>query len=198
MSERPPLRLGILVSGRGSNMAAIFQAIDEGRLNAWPALVLSDKPAAPALEKAQARNTAALALRRKDYPDQAAFELALAAELKKAQVELVVLAGFMCLLSPVFINEFEGRIINIHPALLPSFPGLDAQKQALDYGVKISGCTVHYVTEVMDGGPIIAQAAVQVAPDDSVETLSARILEQEHRLLPEVIAAIAERWPEKV
>lgn len=185
-----PLRLGLLVSGRGSNMAAILKAIDDGRINARAALAVSDNPDAPALDIARAKGVRSIVVRRKPFPDKAAFETAIVRELKESGAELVVLAGFMRLLSPVFINEFPNRIINVHPALLPSFPGLDAQRQALDYGVKIAGCTVHYVNEIMDGGRIIAQAAVPVLPDDTVETLSARILEQEHRLLPEAIGRL--------
>ena len=193
MSDGPatPLRLGILVSGRGSNMASILRAIEEGRLNAEAVLVISDTPQAPALEIATAKGVKAVTIVRKIFPDKASFEMAIASVLKAAEVELVVLAGFMRLLSPVFINEFPDRIINVHPALLPAFPGVDAQKQALDYGVKIAGCTVHYVNEIMDGGRIIDQAAVAVMPGDTPETLSARILEQEHRLLPEVIGRLA-------
>ncbi|MDL2227152.1 phosphoribosylglycinamide formyltransferase [Deltaproteobacteria bacterium OttesenSCG-928-M10] len=186
-----PLRLGILVSGRGSNMAAILKAIGEGRVNAAAALAVSDNPAAPALGIASAHGVKTVVVNRKSFPDKASFEAAMVCELKEAGVELVVLAGFMRLLGPVFIGEFPDRIINVHPALLPAFPGLEAQKQALDYGVKIAGCTVHYVNEIMDGGRIIAQAAVPVMPDDTAETLSARILEQEHRLLPEVIGRLA-------
>jgi len=191
MSE--PLRLGVLVSGRGSNLAAILSEIAAGRLNARVALVVSDKPQARALEIAAQHGLAAKVIERKTFADKDSFERQISADLKAAGVELVVLAGFMRLLGKNFISDFSGRIINVHPALLPAFPGLDAQKQALDYGVKISGCTVHFVNEVMDGGRVIAQAAVEVRPDDTEETLSARILEQEHRLLPMVIGRLADR-----
>lgn len=186
-----PFRLAILVSGRGSNMSAILDAIEAGRIKAETAVVISDQPKAPALEIAAGKNIPALVIERKAFGDKSSFERTLASALKAKKVDLVVLAGFMRLLSPVFINEFDGRIINVHPSLLPAFPGLDAQKQALEYGVKIAGCTVHYVNEVMDGGRIIAQAAVNVEPDDSAGSLSARILKEEHRLLPEVIGQLA-------
>ncbi len=185
------LKLGILVSGRGSNLAAIVAAIESGRLPAEVRVVVSDNPSAPALGLAAARGLPAVAVERRSFPDKEAFERRIAAELKRHRVELVVLAGFMRLLGRTFIGEFADRIINIHPALLPSFPGLDAQRQALEHGVKITGCTVHFVNEVMDGGRIIAQAAVAVWPGDTEETLSARILAEEHRLLPEVIGRLA-------
>jgi len=192
MAETAPLRLGLLVSGRGSNMAAIMDAIAAGTLNADIQLVLSDQPQAPALKIAAERGIDARALPRKGFSDQTAFEFALVEVLQAARVELVVLAGFMRLLGPTFLAGFPDRVINIHPALLPSFPGLEAQQQALDYGVKISGCTVHYVNEIMDGGRIIAQAAVPVYDDDDAEALSRRILKEEHRLLPEAIGLIAQ------
>ena len=191
MADNAPLRLGLLVSGRGSNMAAIMAAIDRGALAAEIKLVVSDQPQAPALDLASECGLETLALAPKALGGKAAFETRLAEELKNRQVELVVLAGFMRILSPVFLAEFPDRVINIHPSLLPSFPGLSAQRQALDYGVKITGCTVHYVNEIMDGGRIIAQTAVPVEPDDGLETLSRRILKEEHRLLPEAIGRIA-------
>lgn len=191
MSGGGPLRLGLLVSGRGSNMSAVIGAIESGAVNAEISLVVSDNPKAPALKSASGRGLETLVWERENFGSRAAFETGLAGELKSRRVELVVLAGFMRLLSPVFLNEFPDRVINIHPSLLPSFPGLEAQRQALEYGVKIAGCTVHYVNEVMDGGRIIAQAAVPVLPDDTRETLSLRILEEEHRLLPETIGLIS-------
>ena len=188
-----PLRLGVLVSGRGSNLAAILDEIEAGRLNAGVALVISDNPQAKALEVAAQHRVTTKVIERKAFADKDGFERHIAGELKAAGVGLVVLAGFMRLLGQKFIAEFPDRIINVHPALLPSFPGLDAQKQAFDYGVKISGCTVHYVNEIMDGGRIIAQAPVEVLPDDTEESLSARILEREHQLLPMVIGMLADR-----
>lgn len=190
--SRGPLRLGILASGRGSNLAAVLEEIAAGRLAAEVAVVISDQPTALALERAAKAGVPTVVVERRNFPDRVAFEKAVAAALRKHDVELVVLAGFMRLLGKNFVEEFSIRIINIHPSLLPSFPGLHAQKQALDYGVKITGCTVHFVNEVMDGGKIIAQAAVPVLPEDTEESLSARILVEEHRLLPQVIGWIAE------
>ncbi len=193
MSEtHGPLRLGVLVSGRGSNLAAVLDEIAAGRLAAEVRVVISDHPAAPALERAAQAGVPAVAVERRNFPDRAAFEKALAAELRQHEVELVVLAGFMRVLGKIFVDEFSSRVINIHPSLLPAFPGLQAQKQALDYGVKIAGCTVHFVNEIMDGGRIIAQTAVPVLPEDTEETLSARILAEEHRLLPQVIGWLAQ------
>ncbi|MDR1044086.1 MAG: phosphoribosylglycinamide formyltransferase [Candidatus Adiutrix sp.] len=185
------LCLGILVSGRGSNLAAIAAQIEAGRLAARVGVVISDNPLAPALRIAAEKRLPKAVVERKAFPDKASFETEIAAILKAHQVDLVVLAGFMRLLGPLLTAEFPDRIINVHPALLPAFPGLNAQKQALDRGVKIAGCTVHFVNEIMDGGPIIAQAAVPVLPDDTEESLSARILEEEHRLLPEAIGRLA-------
>jgi phosphoribosylglycinamide formyltransferase-1 len=189
------LRLGVLVSGRGSNLRAILDAIGAGRLNAEVAAVVSDKPDAPALQYIGAG--IAGVVERKNWPDTETFEDAIASELQKRGVELVVLAGFMRVLGPVFVRRFEGRIINIHPSLLPSFPGLHAQRQALLHGVKIAGCTVHRVDETLDGGPILAQAAVPVLEDDTEETLSARILKEEHKLLPETIQNVFVRRMER-
>lgn len=189
---KKPITLGLLVSGRGSNMSAVLNLIKEGELNARAALVISDNPSAPALAAAESFGVETLAAERKSFPDKQSFERHLAGELKKRGVELVVLAGFMRLLGPAFLNEFPDRVINIHPSLLPAFPGLEAQKQAFDYGVKIAGCTVHFVNEIMDGGRIIFQAAVPVEPGDTAETLAARILAEEHKLLPRAIAWFAQ------
>jgi phosphoribosylglycinamide formyltransferase-1 len=205
MEDTTKLRLGVLVSGRGSNLRAILDAAGAGKLDAEVVAVVSDKPDAPALRHVEGRGIARV-VERGNYPspDAGEFEDAIASELEKRGVELVVLAGFMRILGPGFVRRFEGRIVNIHPSLLPSFPGLHAQRQALLRGVKISGCTVHRVDETLDGGPILAQAAVPVLEDDTEETLSARILEEEHKLLPETIqnvfvrarrAEAAERWP---
>ncbi len=185
------LALGVLVSGRGSNLAAIIGAIEAGRLPAEIRAVISDNPEAPALAVAAGRGIPALVADRKNFADQTAFEGRIVELLRNQGVDLVVLAGFMRLAGPTLLSAFRDRIVNIHPSLLPAFPGLAAQKQALEYGVKISGCTVHWVNEVMDGGRIIAQAAVPVLDDDTEETLSARILAEEHRLLPEVLARLA-------
>ena len=186
---RPALRLGVLASGRGSNFAAIQRAIADGRLNARIQILLSDRAAAPALEIARAEGLQAEYLPY-DRQRRAEWEERAAARLDAEGVELVILAGFMRLITPGFIRHFTGRILNIHPSLLPAFKGLDAQKQALEHGVKVAGCTVHVVTEEMDAGPILDQRAVRVLPGDTEQTLSARILEQEHDLFWRVIAAI--------
>lgn len=179
--------IGLLASGRGSNAQAILNAIASGYIPASAAVLLSDNPQAPALEMAAARGLAAYALERKSFADRATFETALAGELERHNVDLVVLAGFMRLLSPGFIRRFPGRILNIHPSLLPAFPGLDAQGQAIRYGAKISGCTVHFVDEGMDSGPVILQQSVPVSAEDTAESLSQRILEVEHRLYPKAV-----------
>jgi phosphoribosylglycinamide formyltransferase-1 len=181
------LRIGVLVSGRGSNLQAILDAAAEGGLDAEVALVVSDRPDAPALCRAGERGVESRVVERKDFPNAEAFENAMAGALEERGVELVVLAGFMRVLGLAFVRRFEGRIVNIHPSLLPSFPGLHAQRQALRHGVKIAGCTVHLVDETLDGGPILAQAAVPVLEDDTEESLSERILKEEHKLLPETI-----------
>ncbi|WP_406676862.1 phosphoribosylglycinamide formyltransferase [Moorella sp. ACPs] len=187
-----PLPIGILVSGRGSNMEAIADAIAAGRVPARIQVVISDRPEARALELARQRGLKACCLVRREYPSRQAYDRALAAALKKEGVKLVVLAGFMRLLSQDFLDQFPGAVINIHPALLPAFPGLNAQRQAWEYGVKFSGCTVHFVDAGTDTGPIIAQAVVPVRDDDTPETLAARILVEEHRLYPEVVKWLAE------
>ena len=174
--------LGVLVSGRGSNLQAILDAINAGRLEAKIGLVISDNPEANALRRLGGLNIPTAVVERKNYKTKQDFEAALIAQLDLHHVELVLLAGFMRILSPQFINRFPARIMNIHPALLPAFPGLNAQQQALDYGVKVSGATVHFVDEGMDSGPIILQEAVPVEEDDNLTTLSERILHLEHRL----------------
>ena len=182
-------RLGILISGRGSNFAAIADNVASGRLDAEMAVVISNRPEAAGLEAARAGGLDAVCLPSKGL-DREVYDRMLAAELHKHGVELVCLAGFMRLLSAGFIREFPNRILNIHPSLLPAFPGLDAQHQALAHGVKITGCTVHFVDEDLDAGPIVIQAAVPVMDDDTEETLSARILKQEHRIYSEAIAIV--------
>jgi phosphoribosylglycinamide formyltransferase-1 len=179
-------RLGILLSGRGSNFEAIADSVAAGRLHAQIAIVISNRPEARGVEAARQRGLPAVCLPSKGL-DRTIYDRILLEELKKHAVDLVCLAGYMRLLSAAFIREFPGRVLNIHPSLLPSFPGLDAQHQALQHGVKVTGCTVHFVDEYLDAGPIIAQAAVPVLDDDSVETLSARILKEEHRIYSEAI-----------
>jgi phosphoribosylglycinamide formyltransferase-1 len=182
-------RLGILISGRGSNFEAIADHVASGDLPAEIAVVISNRPAAPGLEAARRRGIHAVSIPSKGY-DREVYDRMLVEELTNNQVDLVCLAGFMRLLSASFIRRFPNRILNIHPSLLPAFPGLDAQHQALEHGVKITGCTVHFVDEQLDSGPIILQAAVEVKDDDSVETLSARILEQEHRIYSQAIGIV--------
>jgi phosphoribosylglycinamide formyltransferase-1 len=174
--------LGVLVSGRGSNLQAMVDAINADRLVAKIGVVISDNPDANALRRIAGMDIPTAVVERKNYATKKEFEAAIVAQLDLHHVELLLLAGFMRILSPQFINLFPARIMNIHPALLPSFPGLDAQEQALNYGVKVSGATVHFVDEGMDSGPIILQEAVPVEDDDTVATLSERILHLEHRL----------------
>jgi phosphoribosylglycinamide formyltransferase-1 len=174
------MRIGILISGRGSNMVAIVEAVKSGEiLNSEVAVVISDKPNAAGLQKAGELGVETVVIERKGRSREE-HDAEIIKELKRRNVELVCLAGYMRLLSCDFIQAFPDRIINIHPSLLPSFPGLDAQRQALEHGVKITGCTVHFVNEELDAGRIILQRAVEVKDDDTEETLSARILEQEH------------------
>ena len=182
-------RLGILISGRGSNFEAIADSVAAGRLDAEIAAVISNRPEARGLEIARERGLPALCIPSKGL-DREIYDRQVIAELHCRQVELVCLAGFMRLLSAHFVREFPQRILNIHPSLLPAFPGLDAQHQALEHGVKITGCTVHFVDEYLDAGPIVIQAAVPVMDDDTVDTLSERILEQEHRIYSEAIRLV--------
>lgn len=183
-------RLGILISGRGSNLQAIIDAISEGRLDATIAVVISNQAHAQGLERARQAGIETRYLDHRGYPSRDAFDGAVAAELKRRDVSLVCLAGFMRLLSPEFVRAFPNAILNIHPSLLPSFPGLDAQQQAWVHGVKVSGATVHIVTPDLDSGPIVLQAAVPVREDDTPQTLAARILAEEHRLYPEAIRIV--------
>jgi phosphoribosylglycinamide formyltransferase-1 len=189
---RRPLAVGVLASGRGSNLQALLDAAARPGYPARVVIVIADREEAPALARAAAAGVTAVFLNPKDYGDRAAYDAALSARLEAAGVELVCLAGFMRVLGPAFVGAWRGRVMNIHPALLPAFPGLHAQRQALDYGVKITGATVHFVDEGVDTGPIILQAAVAVEPDDTEETLSARILAEEHRLYPEAVRLYAE------
>jgi phosphoribosylglycinamide formyltransferase-1 len=187
-------RIGILLSGRGSNFEAIADNVGAGRLQAEIAAVISNRPEARGVEIARERGLPVVCIPSKGVPREQ-YDRLLVAELENRQVDLVCLAGFMRLLTGVFCQAFPMRILNIHPSLLPSFPGLDAQKQALDHGVKISGCTVHFVDEQLDAGPIVLQAAVPVLDDDSAETLSARILVEEHRIYSQAIATVLSgRW----
>jgi len=185
------MKIGILISGRGSNMVALIDAIKSGEIpDSDVAVVISDKADAPGLEKARERGVETIVIERRGRPREE-HDAEIIAELQKRNVELVCLAGYMRLLSKGFIRSFENRIVNIHPSLLPAFPGLDAQRQAIDYGVKISGCSVHFVDEGLDSGAIILQRAVEVKDDDTGETLSARILEHEHGAYVEAVRRIA-------
>ena len=182
--------LGVLISGRGSNLQAIIDAVAGGRLDARIAVVISNRAEAAGLERARRAGIETLVLSHKAYPDRLAYDRVLASTLKERGVTLVCLAGFMRLLSADFIRTFPNAVLNIHPSLLPAFPGLDAQQQAVAYGVKVSGATVHFVTPELDAGPIVLQASVTVRDDDTAESLSERILEQEHRIYPEAIGVV--------
>ena len=186
------LRVGILISGRGSNMAALIAAAKAPDYPAEIACVVSNVATAPGLKLAQDAGVPTAAITHKGFPDRESFDRAVSAELEKHDVGLVALAGFMRIQSPWFPERWRGRMLNIHPSLLPAFPGLHVQQQAIDAGVRISGCTVHFVTPDLDAGPIIAQAAVPVLAGDDADTLAARILRQEHRLYPEVVRWFAE------
>jgi phosphoribosylglycinamide formyltransferase-1 len=183
-------RLGILLSGRGSNFEAIADRVADGTLDASIGVVISNRPEARGLEIARARGLHAVCLPSRGI-DREAYDTTVIEELERNQVDLVCLAGYMRLLSAKFIRRFPNRILNIHPSLLPAFPGLDAQRQALVHGVRISGCTVHFVDEDLDSGPILIQAAVPVMDEDTVETLSARILAEEHRIYGEAINLVS-------
>jgi phosphoribosylglycinamide formyltransferase-1 len=187
-----PLVLGVLASGRGSNLQAILDAIDAGRCAARVTVVISDRKDAIALERARRAGVRAVHVDPRAYPDRAAFDDAVAQVLDEHAVELVCLAGYMRVLSPGFVRRYPMRILNVHPALLPAFPGLRAQRQALERGVRVTGATVHLVDEGVDTGPIVLQAAVPVLAGDTEETLSARILAEEHRLYPEAIRLFAD------
>ena len=185
------MNLGILLSGRGSNFEAIADNIDAGRLAAKISIVISNRADAGGIESARRRRLNALVIPSKGRQREE-HDRDVVAALRQANVDLVILAGYMRLLSPWFIQQFPQRILNIHPSLLPAFPGLEAQKQAFDYGVQISGCSVHFVDEHLDHGPIIVQRAVPVLPDDDEHTLAARILEQEHKAYTEAIRIVIE------
>ncbi|HEY3425139.1 MAG TPA: phosphoribosylglycinamide formyltransferase [Negativicutes bacterium] len=187
MSVKPPIKLAVLVSGNGSNLQAIIDQIEIGKLNAQIACVVSNNPEAFALTRAARHGLLAVVLENRKFKVRKEYDEALVGILKEHNVKLIVLAGFMRILSEVMVEAFPNLIINIHPALLPAFPGLHAQKQALDYGVKYSGCTVHLVDCGTDTGPIISQAVVPVEQDDTEEILSARIQQEEHRILPEAV-----------
>jgi phosphoribosylglycinamide formyltransferase-1 len=183
-------RLGVLISGRGSNLRSILAAIERRQLDAEVAVVISNRADAPGLTYARAAGVATEVLDHRAYPSRAAYDEALVVRLRDHQVGLVCLAGFMRLLGAGFIEAYRDAILNVHPSLLPAFPGVDAQKQAFDYGVRVAGCTVHFVSEELDAGPIVLQSAVPVRPDDTADALAARILSEEHRLYPMAIALV--------
>lgn len=186
-----PLKIGVLVSGNGSNLQAIIDRIEEGKLTAKIACVISNNAGAFALKRARRHGIPALHVDHRLFSGRAGYDAALLEALHEYEVDLVVLAGFMRIITPVLIDAYPHAILNIHPALLPAFPGLHAQKQALAYGVKISGCTVHFVDAGTDTGPVIIQSAVPVLEGDTEETLSARIQVEEHRIYPEAIGLFA-------
>jgi phosphoribosylglycinamide formyltransferase 1 len=185
-------RIGILLSGRGSNFEALADAVAAGRIpDAEIAIVISNREGAPGIAAAKSRGIPARVIASRGL-EREAYDRLVSAELRERGVELVCLAGFMRLLSPFFVAEFRGRIVNIHPSLLPSFPGLEAQRQALEYGVRYAGCSVHFVDENLDAGPIILQAVVPVMDDDTEETLAARVLKEEHRIYSEAVGIVLE------
>ena len=186
------LKLGVLASGRGSNFQSIIDEIEAGRLNAKIRLLITDNPEAYAIERSKKHSIEYLYLNPRDLKSKNDFYSRITEEFVKRDVDLVILAGFMRIVGKPLIEAFPNRIMNIHPALLPAFPGLHSQKQAVDYGVKVSGCTVHFVDEGMDTGPIIIQAAVLVSPDDTEDTLSERILRLEHKIFPYAIRLYSE------
>ena len=188
-----PPRLGVLISGRGSNLKAIIDAIQGGRLDASIAVVISNRAGAPGLDHAIAAGIETLVLNHKSYATREDYDRALVAELNSRGVAVVCLAGFMRLLSPVFVDAFPDRILNIHPSLLPKYPGLNPQQQALDDGAPESGATVHFVNKDLDAGPIVLQETVPVLPGDTADSLAARILEVEHRLYPRAIQHVLDR-----
>jgi phosphoribosylglycinamide formyltransferase-1 len=189
-NDSRPSRIGALISGRGSNLQAILGAIGDGRLRAAMAVVISNRADAQGLQRAREAGVDALYLDPREYPDRDRYDRAIVEALRARDVDLVCLAGYMRLVGTPLLDAFPDRILNIHPSLLPSFPGLHAQRQALEHGVRVSGATVHIVTAGLDSGPIVMQAAVPVLDDDTEDTLAARILVQEHRIYPEAIATI--------
>ena len=195
MGSDPRRVIGVLISGRGSNLQALIDAVERGALDARIAVVISNKSGAAGLERARAAGIEALVLDHRSYASRDDYDRAVANALQSRQVSLVCLAGFMRLIGPPLLEAFPNAILNVHPSLLPAFPGVDAQRQALEHGVRVTGATVHLVTGELDGGPIVMQSAVPVRDDDSIDELSARILIEEHRLYPEAVRIILDgRW----
>ncbi len=190
--KKNSLPIGVLASGSGTNLQSIIDASESGKINAEVKIVISDTPGAKALERAKKHGIPALLVQRGDFKSKLDFEQRIVSLLAEHGVSLVCLAGYMRIVGKTLLDAFSMRILNIHPALLPSFPGLDGQRQALDYGVKVAGCTVHFVDELTDHGPIIAQAAVEVKEDDTVDSLRERIIKEEHRIYPKAIGLYAD------
>jgi phosphoribosylglycinamide formyltransferase 1 len=189
-------RIGVLISGRGSNLQALIDAAHSGALDARIAVVISNRPGAAGLDRAHDAGIEALVLDHRDqqqFPSRSDYDRAVARALRTRQVSLVCLAGFMRLIGPPLLEAFPNAILNVHPSLLPAFPGVDAQRQAIEHGVKVTGATVHLVTGDLDGGPIVLQSAVPVLDDDTVDVLSARILIEEHRIYPEAVGIVLDR-----
>ena len=192
MPDPPRLKIGVLASGRGSNFEAIARAVASGAIPAELAVLVSDRAEAPALSLGRAHGIESLAIEAREHPGRAAHDKAMLGALEERSVGLVCLAGYLRLLSPAFVRHFAGRLLNVHPSLLPAFPGLHAQRQALEYGVRVAGATVHFVDEGTDTGPVVLQAAVPVRGDDTEASLSARILAEEHRIYPDAVRLYAE------
>jgi phosphoribosylglycinamide formyltransferase-1 len=186
------LKLGVLISGNGSNLQSIIDYIEKGSLKAIIKIVITNNPEAYGITRAKKHGIPVVVIQNGDFKSKEEFDVELVKLLKDNSVDLVILAGFMRIITSTLLKAFPGKIMNIHPALLPSFPGLHGQKQAVEYGVKLSGCTVHFVDEGVDSGPIIIQSAVEVFDDDTEETLAARILKEEHRIYPQAIQLFAE------
>jgi len=192
IKEKVMINIGVLASGRGTNLQAIIKAIEEGKIAGEIKVVVSDNPNAYALKRAQQYHIDTRYIHFKEFKNREDYDKEIIKTLKEKKIELVVLAGYMRIMSPYFIRTYKNKIMNIHPALLPSFPGLHAQKQAVEYGVKVSGCTVHFVDEGIDSGPIILQKAVEVSDDDTEESLAEKILKEEHQIYPRAIQLFSE------
>jgi len=192
IKEKMMINIGVLVSGSGTNLLAIIEAVNTGKIDGLIRIVISDKYDAFALKRARFYNIKTNSINPEGFDSREGYDKEIVSILKEKEIELVVLAGYMKILSPYFINAFKDKIMNIHPALLPSFPGLHVQKKAIDYGVKVSGCTVHFVDEGLDSGPIIMQKAVKVKENDTEETLAKRILREEHKIYPRAIQLFAQ------
>ena len=192
IEEKVMINIGVLASGRGTNLQAIIEAIEEGKIEGRISIVISDNRDAYALKRAEQHNIETQYINFKKFKKREDYDKEIIKTLEEKKIDLVVLAGYMRILSPYFIRTYKNKIINIHPALLPSFPGLHAQRQAVKYGVKVSGCTVHFVDEGVDSGPIVLQRAVEVKDDDTEESLAERILKEEHQIYPRAIQLFSE------